>query len=117
MKKYVKSGYDPYASMLGYSDEEQKQIYLWAARLMGEAEANLPEVQMEITSFNLNRDNGVLKFIGDMTYEGDNRWLEIQVPMKESYKQLVFAFLAEVKEAYGMQPFEDTDLYELAESL
>lgn len=117
MKKYVKSGYDPYASMLGYSDEEQKQIYLWAARLMKEAEANLPEVQMEITSFSLNRDNGVIKFIGDMTYEGDNRWLEIQVPMQEDYKYCVFEYLAKVKEAYGMAPFEDTDLYELADSL
>lgn len=117
MKKYVKSGYDPYASMLGYSDEEQKQIYLWAARLMQEAEANLPQVPMEITSFNLNRDNGVIKFIGDMTYEGDNRWLEIQVPVHEDYQQCVFEFLREVKEAYGMEPFENTDLYELAESL
>ena len=39
MKRYIKQVYDPFASSLGYSDEEQNLIYTWVAQLQKEAEA------------------------------------------------------------------------------
>lgn len=118
-RQFVTASVDPYASMMGYNNEEVIYIHAMCADLMEQAEANLPEVEMEINSYRIDRTGNKLILTGDMTYQGDNRWLTIEVPFKLSvkgidFRRVVFEYLRQVKQAYGLELFENTDLYDLA---
>lgn len=117
-RQFVTASVDPFASMMGYSNEEVMHIHHLCAQLMEEARDNLPEVEMEINSYRVDRTGKKLTLTGDMTYEGDNRWLSIQLPFISSvddidFKSVVFEYLRQVKSEYGLELFESTDLYDL----
>lgn len=125
MKKHVRRSTaigkitaDPFAKMLGYDDKEVQHIYTLVAAFTNQCEANLPQVDTEITSFRIDRTDNKLKLTGDMTCDGDNRWLTILVPFNASVldvsvKDIVFEYLRQVKAAYGVELFKDTELYQL----
>lgn len=121
-RQFVTASVDPFASMMGYSNDEVMHIHHLCAQLMEEARDNLPEVEMEVTSYRIDRTGKKLTLTGDMTYEGNNQWLTIELPLISSveeieFKAVVVEYLRQVKKAYGLESFENTDLYNLASTL
>lgn len=113
---------DSFTRMLGYDDKEVHYIHALVAAFMNQSASNLPQVDVEITSFRIERTDNKLKLTGDMTYNRDNRWLTILVSFSNSVfdisiRDIVFEYLRQVRSEYGLELFEDTSLYQLVTEL
>ena len=121
-RQFVTASIDPFAKEMGYSDDEVMYIHALAGYLMEGAKHNLPEVTIEITSYRVNRTDNKLILTGDMTYNGQNEWLTIECPFIKSrkdvdYKSVVMEYLRQVVNTYGLEVFENTELFDLASRL
>lgn len=111
--------YDPFGAAMarqqGLTFEEYIAVNKLAAVFMRSTRQNLPSVEMEINSFRYDKVKKEVKYTGDMTYQGDNRWLDLVLPLPNGIENVQFLdlvknYLIQVKNAYGVEVIKEAGL-------